>query len=115
MKKLHCTIALVAALVSGSASAQMLDGNKLLDIFKKAETAGNHVDWGMSRGYVAGVYDSNIGVNFCSPGSMTLGQLSDMAKNYLEANPAVRHLPAEAIIVYYMSKTWPCAKKGTAL
>lgn len=95
--------------------AQMFDGNKLLDIFKKAETSGNHVDWGMSRGYVAGVYDANIGVAFCTPSSMTLGQLSDMSQKYLENNPAVRHLPAEAIIIYFLGKTWPCAKKGTAL
>ena len=114
MKK-YCTAALVAALVSGSASAQMFDGNKLLDVFKKAETVGNHIDWGMSRGYVAGVYDSNAGITICTPSAMTLGQMADMAKNYLENNPAVRHLPAEAIIVHYMSKTWPCAKKGTAL
>jgi len=115
MKKLNCTIALVAALLSGSASAEMFNGNKLLDILKKAEISNNHVDWGMGHGYVAGVYDSNIGTNFCSPGSMTLGQLTDMTRNYLETNPAVRHLPAEAIIVYFMNKTWPCAKKGSGV
>lgn len=97
------------------AQAQMFDGNKLLDIFKKAETSGNHVDWGMSRGYVAGVYDSNTGVTFCTPSSMTLGQIADMSQKYLETNPSVRHLPAEAIIVYFLSKSWPCAKKGSSL
>jgi len=115
MRKLGYAASLVVALMAGSASAEMFNGNKLLDILKKAEISNNHVDWGMGHGYVAGVYDSNIGINFCSPGSMTLGQLTDMARNYLEANPAVRHLPAEAIIVYFMNKTWPCAKKGTAL
>ena len=115
MKKLSCIIALVAALLSGPALAQMLNGNKLLDIFKKAEINENYVDWGTSRGYVAGVYDSNSGVTFCTPNSMTLGQIADLTKQYLENNPAVRHLPAESIIVYFMSKTWPCAKKGTAL
>lgn len=97
------------------AQAQMFDGNKLLDIFKKAETAGNNVDWGVSRGYVAGVYDANSGVTFCTPSTVSLGQMSDMTHKYLENNPAVRHLSAEAIIVYFMGKTWPCAKKGTAL
>lgn len=106
---------LLFAMLALPAQAQMFDGNKLLDIFKKAETAGNHVDWGMSRGYVAGVYDANVGVAFCTPGTMTLGQISDLTKQYLENNPAVRHLPAEAIFIYFMGKTWPCAKKGTAL
>jgi len=105
----------LSALLALPAQAQMFSGNKMLDILKKAEVSSNHVDWGMGHGYVAGVYDSNIGVNFCSPGSMTLGQLTDMTKNYLENNPAVRHLPAESIIVYFMSKTWPCAKKGSSL
>ena len=106
---------LLSAMLALPAQAQMFDGNKLLDIFKKAETSGNHVDWGMSRGYVAGVYDANVGVTFCTPGTMTLGQIADMSQKYLENNPAVRHLPAEAIIIYFMGKTWPCAKKGSSL
>lgn len=106
---------LLSALLALPAQAQMFDGNKLLDIFKKAETAGNHVDWGMSRGYVAGVYDANIGVTFCTPPSMTLGQISDISQKYLENNPAVRHLPAEAIITFFLGKAWPCAKKGSSL
>jgi len=106
---------LLSALLALPAQAQMIDGNKLLDIFKKAEIAGNHVDWGMSRGYVAGVYDANAGVTFCTPNTMSLGQMSDMTQKYLETNPSVRHLPAESIIVYFLNKPWPCAKKGTAL
>ena len=104
---------LLSALLALPAQAQMFDGNKLLDIFKKAETS--NIDWGFSRGYVAGVYDANSGVTFCTPSSMSLGQMSDMTQKYLENNPAVRHLPAEAIIIYFLGKTWPCAKKGTAL
>lgn len=106
---------LLSALLALPAQAQMFDGNKLLDIFKKAETAGNNVDWGFSRGYVAGVYDANSGVAFCTPSTVSLGQLSDMTQKYLENNPAVRHLPAEAIMIYFLGKAWPCAKKGTAL
>ena len=106
---------LLSALLVLPVQAQMLDGNKLLDIFRKADTTGNNVDWGTSRGYVAGVFDSHSGVAFCVPPTMTLGQLADMTQKYLENNPAVRHLPAEAIIIYFLGKTWPCAKKGTAL
>jgi hypothetical protein len=108
-------VLLLSALLALPAQAQMFDGNKLLDIFKKAETASNQIDWGMSRCYVAGVYDANTGVTFCTPSSITLGQMSDMTQKYLENNPAVRHLPAEAIIIYFLGKTWPCAKKGTSM
>ncbi len=106
---------LLSALLALPAQAQMFDGNKLLDIFKKAEISSNNVDWGFSRGYVAGVYDANSGVAFCTPSTVSLGQLSDMTQKYLENNPAVRHLSAEAIMIYFLGKTWPCAKKGTAL
>lgn len=95
------------------AHAQMFNGNKLMDAFNKSETS--NIDWGFARGYVAGVYDSNTGVGFCAPTTVSLGQVSDMAKKYLENNPAVRHLAADAIILYMLDKAWPCAKKGTAL
>jgi hypothetical protein len=106
---------LLSAMLALPAQAQMFSGNKLLDIFKKAEVSDNHIDWGFTRGYVAGVYDANINVTFCTPGTMSLGQISDMTHKYLENNPAVRHMPAEAIIIYFLGKTWPCAKKGASL
>ena len=93
--------------------AQMFSGNKLMDAFNKSETS--NIDWGFTRGYVAGVYDTNAGTGFCAPGNVSLGQVTDMTKNYLENNPAVRHLPADAIILYMLDKSWPCAKKGKAL
>lgn len=104
---------LLSTLLALPAQAQMFSGNKLLDAFNKAETSS--IDWGFVRGYVAGVYDANAGIGFCAPSTVNLGQVSDMAKGYLDNNPAVRHLPAEAIILYMLNKAWPCAKKGAAL
>lgn len=104
---------LLCASLALPVQAQMFSGNKLLDAFNKAETS--NVDWGFTRGYVAGVYDANTGVGFCPPATVSLGQVADMSKNYLENNPAVRHLSAEAIILYMLNKTWPCVKKGKSL
>jgi len=104
---------LLSAMLALPAQAQMFSGNKLLDAFNKAETS--NIDWGFARGYVAGVYDSNTNVGFCAPTTVSLGQISDMTHKYLENNPAIRHLAADAIILYMLNKTWPCAKKGTAL
>jgi hypothetical protein len=113
MKKLHCTLALVATLVSGSASAYMVTGNKLHDEMQKPST--DNMAWAFTRGFVAGVHDVQSEVKICSPSSANLGQMADMVKNYLENHPAIRHLPAEAIILHVLSTAWPCAKKGTAL
>ena len=104
---------LLCASLALPAHAQMFNGNKLMDAFNKADTS--NIDWGFTRGYVAGVYDANAGVSFCAPSTVSLGQVSDMAKNYLENNPAVRHLAADAIILYMLNKTWPCAKRGASL
>ena len=66
--------------------------------------------------YVAGVADSQSGVTVCiPPGRVTLGQMADMVKNYLENTPGTRHLAAEAIIAHVLSTAWPCTKKGTSL
>ena len=104
---------LLSALLALPTQAQMFSGNKLMDAFNKSETS--NIDWGFTRGYVAGVYDANANVSFCAPGNVSLGQVTDMTKNYLENNPAVRHLPADAIILYMLDKSWPCAKKGKSL
>jgi len=113
MKKLHCTIALVAALVSGSASAYMITGNKLHEEMQKPNS--DLTAWAFTRGFVAGTFDVYSDVKICAPISVNLGQMSDMVKNYLENTPGIRHLAAEAIISHVLSTAWPCAKKGTAL
>jgi len=104
---------LLAALLALPAQAQMVDGNKLHNEFKKSEK--EVIRYGFTRGYLAGVYDSNAGITFCSPDEVSLGQLSNMTEKYLVDNPAIRHLPAESIIIYMLKRIWPCAKKGTAL
>ena len=104
---------LLSILLTLPAQAQVFTGNKLMETFNKSETS--NIDWGVTRGYVAGVYDSNLNTGFCPPSNVTLGQVTDMAKNYIENNPAVRHLPADAIILYMLDKSWPCAKKGKSL
>jgi len=113
VKKLHCVAALVAALVSGSASAYMVTGNKLHDEMQKPSS--DMTAWAFTRGFVAGVHDVQSEVKVCSPSSANLGQMADMVKNYLENHPAIRHLPADAIITHVLSTAWPCAKKGSGV
>lgn len=104
---------LLCALLALPAQAQMVDGNRLHNEFKKSDD--NEARYGFTRGYLAGVHDSNAGITFCAPNEVSLGQLSNMTEKYLAENPAIRHLPAESIIIYMLKKVWPCAKKGKML
>ena len=67
-------------------------------------------------GYIAGAVDMGDGIVFCvTADTVTMGQVRDILKNYLEATPTTRHMSADAIIIELFKKLWPCAKRGTAL
>jgi len=109
MKKLILTLAIVA----GTAHAGIIDGNTLHKHLSDA--ASSHVSWGFAHGYVAGVNDANDGTMFCTPVKATVGQMTEMVKVFMDTTPAIRHMPADAIITYVFQKSWPCPKKGGSL
>lgn len=100
---------LTLALLCGSAHADFKDGNKLLAELNDPGAVFSSV----GIGYITGVTDAYGGVTHCAPQGVTAGQIRDMVKNYLENNPAIRHLPASMIVSHVLKSTWPCAKKGT--
>ena len=102
--------AIALLLCSTVAYAEFRDGNKLL-----SEMNGGHSDRMYAMGYIAGVADTLSGVTVCGPYSITLGQMHDMVKQYLEQYPADRHNSADRIINHVLKSAWPCAKKGQAL
>ncbi len=65
----------------------------------------------IALGYVIGVVDALDNVIFCVPSGATAGQAHDMVQNYLESNPAIRHLPAHNIISHALKTVWPCAAR----
>jgi len=95
------------ALVAGAAHAEFLDGNKLLSDMK-----GSHGFQMSALGYVMGVADSIQSVTACVPPSVTSGQVLDMVRNYLEANPAIRHFTADVIVTDVLKRTFPCATRS---
>jgi hypothetical protein len=99
-------ILLCLALVAGSVRAEFIDGNKLLSDMK-----GAHGFQMSALGYVMGVADAIQGAVACVPQSVTSGQLRDMVFNYLEATPAVRHFPGDALVTHVIKQAWPCAAK----
>jgi hypothetical protein len=99
-------LAMMACLACASAQAEFRTGNKLLDEMVNGSTFAN----GLALGYIMGVTDATGGTNHCPPASVTAGQIQDMVKATLVDAPAIRHLPASAIIEYTLNKAWPCAK-----
>jgi hypothetical protein len=97
---------LCLALVAGSAQAEFLDGNKLLSDMK-----GSHGFQMSALGSGMGVADAIQSVTACVPPSVTSGQVLDMVRNYLEANPAVRHLTADMIVTHVLKQAFPCAAR----
>ncbi len=103
-------LALIAALVCGTAHAEFMTGNDLMGRFN-----GNDIQQMVALGYVMGVFDATMDATHCPPANVTAGQVQDIVKNHLIATPATRHYAADAQVRYILGKTWPCAKKGTSL
>lgn len=100
---------IITALLCTSAQAQqssiMYTGQDLLNRMSSNPTIAN--------GYIAGVHDSQAGVTICiPPGTVTLGQMSDMVRQSLERVPSERHMPADLYVQATLSNRWPCAKRG---
>lgn len=95
----------IAVLACTSAHAEFKDGNKLL-----ADMNGSSMNQMNALGYVTGVADTVMSITSCPPTTVTAGQIYDMAKQYLENNPAVRHQTADVIIGRMLRIVWPCSR-----
>lgn len=93
-------------LLCGSAHAEFWTGNQLLSKMQDA-SAGERM---FALGYVSGVSDALTGVVTCPPLSVTVGQVNDMVRALLEANPGDRHKSADIFVRAAMQSQWPCKR-----
>ena len=109
MKKLFAAVLFIPML----AQAEFRTGNQL---FSEIQSTGV-VEQMISLGYIMGIADALRGINHCPPATVTAGQLRDMVKNYLDANPQFRHYTADTIVMAVLKQAWPCENKskGTRL
>lgn len=107
MKKLL----IVLLLATSSARAQFLSGNELYSNI----TATEDYKRLYAMGYVAGIADVGNKALHCINQGVTMGQVFDVTKKYLERNPEIRDYAAESLVVVALAQAWPCAtkKKGT--
>lgn len=103
------TAALVA--LCATAHANFKDGNRLLADLNNTGASNTQIMPALGLGYIMGVADAYGGITHCPPDNVTAGQVRDMVRNYLENNPAIRHLPANQIVVSVLRGVWPCADK----
>ena len=105
----------VAVLISGPAKAVFEDGNKL---HSECQSADGSFNRGFCVGYMIGVVDvmlgqqgQHLGWRMCLPSQVKVGQAADVAIQYLEKNPSLRHFTANSSVARALSKAWPCPKK----
>jgi hypothetical protein len=105
---------LAACILPVAACAEFKDGNRLLSQINTA----TGLQYMHALGYVMGVADAFYGVTYCPPGNVTAGQITDMVRNFLENNPAIRHQSADRHVHHVIQSAWPCEqrkRRGTEL
>jgi hypothetical protein len=110
MKRL--SILLLTVALSSGAQAAFVDGNRLLS---DCSAGGSQA---FCLGYIAAISDalSLTGIapstvaNYraCVPSEATNGQIADAVRQYLEHNPAFRHLSAPGLVAEALSQAFPC-------
>ena len=95
--------------IAVAASDTFVTGNHLLDECSKRSE--------FCTGYIAGLTDEMLVFDVvnkqriaCLPDKVLLGQLEDIAMNYLRAHPEGRHHNAGSIITFALMKAFPCNK-----
>ena len=91
-------------LLPAMASAEFITGNQLLSDIQSTE----NVRRTFAMGYIAGVADAHHSVTYCPPAGVNLGQLRDMAEQYLIINASMRNLSADVLIGDMLNRRWPC-------
>jgi len=100
-------LTILIATVTLPASAEFMDGNKLLADFQDQGV----VPQMHSLGYVKGVADAHLGLVHCAPSNATGGQMRDMVRDYLIQNPGQRHHTGDLVIARVLGTKWPCPSR----
>lgn len=108
MKKLLLCLLMLPAM----ARAEFYTGNDLY--MKMTNSTSNSLDAVVAMGYVVGVYDVGVHLFFCPPKpetGITVGQINDIAKNWLAANAGRRNELAHKLVIEAFKQVWPCANR----
>lgn len=100
----------ILLLATGPAQAEFYTGNDLLERIRSRDS----IERLEALLYIAGAADAHRGAVSCPTPEVTLGQVYDLVKNYLERNPERRHQPGDWIVAAAMRPVFPCrTRSGT--
>ncbi len=110
---------LVWSLLLIAGHAHSITGNDLLDRFREHPLAGLSYVQGavntasMMNGSLATLAEQKgqphpFTYRPCIPDAVTVGQVVDVVKKYLEANPARRHQDAGLLVYVAVTEAFPC-------
>lgn len=94
----------ILLLATGPARAEFFSGNDLYERMRSRD-AFAHTEVLM---YIAGVSDAHRSIISCPTPDVSLGQLYDMVKSYLERFPERRSRTGDSIVAAVMRPVWPC-------
>ncbi|TAK62030.1 Rap1a/Tai family immunity protein [Methylobacter sp.] len=105
------------------------DGTKLFNHIKRENLAIDGYDANLGVGYIMGVFDTNVGIQFCplnkesdsakqltelgkkllSPTTgVSIKQVTQIVSNYLYKHPALFREPADKSVINALKEVYPC-------
>ncbi|MBM0416308.1 MULTISPECIES: Rap1a/Tai family immunity protein [Aeromonas] len=103
----------LGALFPFTASAAFYSGNDLIEVCESTESDPVYFQKSSEcRAYIAGVYDSFTGYEFCPPQDVTMGQVVKIAKKYISNNPELTHKQAMVLVLSSLIDAFPCKKNN---
>jgi len=107
----------VVLAASSPATAGFMNGNELWDDLRAAQridggknSESDYLPAARGIGYVTGVVDALGGSSFCLPDKITVGQIKDIASNWLRDHPDKRHYQAELLVRDAFAEKFPCIR-----
>lgn len=94
-----------------------IDGNKLYADMLEDEKIehgfeGSLYKSGEYTGYIIGVADSTIGVDWCAPENIKVNQIRKVVAKFLEDNPDKHHFTASSLVIGALHESFPCKKQN---
>lgn len=112
MRRALLVVLTCGMMVAPKAKADFYSGNRLLEICQSREASFRE---GMCWGFVIGVADAMSGRDAavggwraCLPTPVTVAQVTDIAKRYLQRYPERRHYPAANLVAAALAEAFPC-------
>jgi hypothetical protein len=119
MMKIKSLISLILFLMASNASAQIYNGNQLMEWLagqeryeQNRDTGADSVNSAIAIGYVVGVTEGlQFSMLICLTPNVTVKQLVSVVHKFMKENPGKWNMEASALVLVAMMRAYPCADK----